>query len=138
MAVINGDDHSSEWTEIGLPVGCIRRSQKATVETHVDIGSLRSGLDALCDVREDTLTSQQQEDLKKVKLDKKLIISKRCLFDLEDEPLLLIYRIKKGEGNSKAKHRKPLQTNEDVIGISIIISGDKVGNHHAKSLRVKL
>lgn len=138
VAVINGDDHSSEWTEIGLPVGCIRRSQKATVETHVDIGSLRSGLDALCDVREDTLTSQQQEDLKKVKLDKKLIISKRCLFDLEDEPLLLIYRIKKGEGNSKAKHRKPLQTNEDVIGISIIISGDKVGNHHAKSLRVKL
>ena len=138
IALIDGDNHSSEWEEIGLPAGSIRRSQKKTVETHIDIGSLRSGLDALCDVRESELSDEQLEELRTVKKEKKLIISKRCLFDLEDEPLLLIYRIKKGEGNSSAGNRKPLESDEDIIGISLIISGDKVGTHHAKSLRVKL
>lgn len=137
VALVDGDNHSENWDAIGLDVGCIRRSQKIAVETHIDIGSLRSGLDALCDVREEELTDQQLIELRKVKAEKKLIISKRCLFNLEDEPLLLLYRIKKGEGNSKAGNRKPLEANEDIIGISLIISGEQVGNHHAKSLRVK-
>ncbi len=53
---------------------------------------------------------------------------------------MLIYRIKKDGGTPRANstHRERLNEECDIIGISIIVSGDSIGESHAKSLRIKI
>lgn len=138
VAVIDGDNHDVPWI-IGsdMSVGLIERTcKKVSHGEHLDIGSLRSGRDAICDVREDELTPEQQEEFKKTRKNGKDIISKRSYFGLKDKPLLLIYKIKKDGGNPKTQNRVKMDAVCDVIGISIIVSGDSIGESHAKSLRI--
>ena len=140
VAVVNGDDHTTPW-EIGAenPVGLIERTRKnVTAREHIDIGSLRSGRDAICDVNESELTPEQLADYKKTRKNGKNIIAKRCDFALGDKPLLLIYRIKKKSGEPQNRHRFKMDINTDIIGISIIVSGDSIGETHAKSIRIKI
>ena len=138
VAVIDGDNHEIPWAiGNGMSVGMIERTCKKVEEVeHIDIGSLRSGRDAICDIDEDELTSEQLEDFKKTRKNGKDIISKRCDFQLQDKPLLIIYRIKKDGGIPKTKNRFQLNSISDIIGISIIVSGDSIGETHAKSLRI--
>lgn len=140
VAVIDGDNQDQPWS-VGdkLSVGMIERTRKKVDSTdHLDIGSLRSGRDAVCDVNESELTPDQLEDFKKTRKNGKNIISKRCNFGLEDNPLLLIYRIKKDGGEPKTKNRLKMNADVDIIGISIIVSGDSIGETHAKSLRIMI
>lgn len=140
VAVVDGDNCEIPW-EIGTekPVGMIERTRKKDTNTeHLDIGSLRSGRDAICDVNEKELTSEQLEEFKKTRKNGKNIIAKRCEFGLQDKPLLLIYRIKKDGGEPKMKNRIKMNADEDIIGISIIVSGDSIGETHAKSLRIMI
>ncbi len=146
VAVIDGDNHSDDWILPGNKIaGLIERSRKldkkAKDPSWVDIGSLRSGIDALCDVKENDLSEEQISKLKDVIKKRKDIISERSNFGLEDKPLLLIYRIKKDGGvppKRSEKLREKLELDCDVIGISIIVSGDSIGESHAKSIRIKM
>jgi len=140
VAVVDGDNHDDEWTLTeGVKVGCIERTKK-TEKDYVDIGSLRSGTDALCDVNISGLSAEQQEYLKKVCKERKDIIAARSELNLADNPLLLIYRVKKDGGTPRANstHRVRLAEVCDIIGISIIVPGDSIGESHAKTLRIKI
>jgi hypothetical protein len=140
VAVIDGDNNDDSWIITSdIIAGQIERTQKKE-KNYIDIGSLRSGLDALCDVDEKTLTSEQADLFKKVCSSRKDIISERSELNLEDKPLLLIYRIKKDGGTPRANstHREKLNAVCDIIGVSIIVSGDSIGENHAKSLRIKI
>lgn len=138
VAIIDGDNHTIPWI-IGdnISVGMVERTRKNVEEDeHIDIGSLRSGRDAICDINENELTPQQLEDYRNTRKNGKDIISKRCDFQLQDKPLLLIYRIKKDGGVPKTKNRLRMDSISDIVGISIIVSGDSIGETHAKSLRI--
>lgn len=141
VAVVDGDNQESPWKISDLAsAGHIERSRKKDKEW-IDIGSLRSGLDALCDVKADKLSNEQLIHFKDVCKTRKDIISERCNLNLEDKPLLLIYRIKKDGGipqQRSIKRREQMNTQHDIIGISIIVSGDSIGESHAKSLRIKM
>ena len=52
--------------------------------------------------------------------------------------MLLIYRIKKDGGDPKTKNRLRMDAADDIVGISIIVSGDSIGETHAKSLRIMM
>ena len=146
VAIVDGENRDEEWViSEEIKVGMVERSRKIDKierdSNWIDIGSLRSGLDALCDICVDKLTEEQKEHFKNVCKTKKDIISERSKFGLEDKPLLLIYRIKKDGGipqKRSIKRRKQMDAQCDIVGISIIVSGDSIGESHAKSLRIRM
>ena len=138
IAVIDGDNKTDTWNVAsGVSVGKAERTRKTDLE-YIDIGSLRSGRDAICDVDESSLSPEQAIEFQKTRKNGKDIISKRSQFNLEDTPLLLIYRIKKDGGVPRAgtKSREKMNLQYDIIGISIIVPGDSIGGNHAKSIRI--
>ncbi len=140
VAVVDGENTEHLWIIAdGIGAGQIERTRKKEKD-YVDIGSLRSGLDALCDADIASMSPEQKELFKKVCKEKKDIIAERNNLNLGDSPLLLIYRIKKDGGTPRANstHRERLNTECDIIGISIIVPGDSIGESHAKSLRIKI
>ena len=140
VAVIDGDNHDELWTIApGISVGMVERTRK-TKSNHIDIGALRSGRDALSDVNEKNLSPEQVIEFQKTRKSGKDIITKRSRFNLEDTPLLLLYRIKKDGGIPRAgtKSREKLDLKSDIIGISIIVSGNSIGGNHARSIRILL
>lgn len=140
VAVVDGDNCDAPWTlSPEISVGLIERTMK-TDKDYIDIGSLRSGLDALCDANPVLMSDEQRELFKIVCKHRKDIISKRADLCLADKPLVLIYRIKKDGGTPRANstHRARLNSICDIIGISIIVPGDSIGESHAKSLRIKI
>ena len=146
VAVINGDNKDTVWSIDGeKTVGLIERSRKKDKkerdENWIDIGSLRSGLDALCDVNESCLTEEQRAHFKSICKTRKDIIAERCNLGLEDKPLLLIYRIKKDGGIPQKRSvnvREQMDLPFDIIGISIIVPGVSIGESHAKTLRIRM
>lgn len=146
VAVVDGDNKECPWKVSGkYQAGLVERSRKRDKKERdpnwIDIGSLRSGLDALCDVNEVNLTEEQRIHFKSVCKTRKDIISERCNFGLEDKSLLLIYRIKKDGGvpQKRSEHlREKMDAQRDIIGISIIVSGESIGESHAKTLRIRM
>ena len=146
VAVVDGDNKECPWKVSGeYQAGLVERSRKRDKKERdpnwIDIGSLRSGLDALCDVDEVNLTEEQRIHFKSVCKTRKDIISERCNFGLEDKPLLLIYRIKKDGGvpQKRSEHlREKMDAQRDIIGISIIVPGESIGESHAKTLRIRM
>lgn len=146
VAVVDGDNKECLWKVSGkYQAGLVERSRKRDKKERdpnwIDIGSLRSGLDALCDVDEVNLTEEQRLHFKSVCKTRKDIISERCNFGLEDKSLLLIYRIKKDGGvpQKRSEHlREKMDAQRDIIGISIIVSGESIGESHAKTLRIRM
>lgn len=134
---VAGDKSSDEkWNVNGVVVGKIERSRKKD-KPCVDIGSLRSGRDAICDVIPESLTPDQLAAFNATRKNGKNIISARSKFGLEDKPLLLLYRIDKNRGK-ESKLRCKVDTASDIIGFSIIVSGeDYKGGSHAKTLTVR-
>ena len=140
IAVVDGDNKDDPWIIVpGISVGKVERTRK-TKSKHIDIGALRSGRDAISDVDEETLSPEQITEFQKTRKNGKDIIAKRSLFNLDDTPLLLIYRIKGDGGTPKAgtTGREKLDLKFDIIGISIIVSGNSIGGNHAKSIRILL
>ena len=134
---IAGDKNADETWGIGaFNVGKIERSKKRD-KPCIDIGSLRSGRDAICDVIPESLTSEQRSAFDATRKNGKNIISARSKFGLEDVPLLLIYCIDKKRGK-ESKTRCKIGTDVDVIGFSIIVSGESSGGSHAKTLTVHI
>ncbi len=137
VAIIDGDNHD-EYCDLfsGINIGKIERTRKKDTE-HIDIGSLRSGRDVLSDVQEDLLTDEQKKLLSEALKSGKDLVSKRAKLGLEDTPLLLVYCIKHDGGETK-KRRNQMNADYDIIGVSIIVSGDGIGGNHARSIRIKL
>ena len=102
VAVVDGDNTENPWIiSDGIRAGQIERTKKKDKD-YVDIGSLRSGLDALCDANVESMNAEQKELFKKVCKERKDIISERQNLNLGDNPLLLIYRIKNNGGTPRA------------------------------------
>lgn len=135
---IAGDKNSdAQWTVNNCTVGTIERSRKID-KPCVDIGSLRSGRDAICDVIPEDLTPEQKVAFDSTRKNGKNIISARSKFGLEDRPLLLLYRIDKNRGK-ESKLRCKIGTTADIIGFSIIVSGESLGGGtHARTLTVRI
>ena len=132
VAVVGDKKASSQWNVGNAVVGKIERSRKTKPE-YVDIGSLRSGPDALCDVKVSKLSNEQGKLYQETIRSRKSIISNRGGLGMEDIPLLLLYRIDKDLGKETAKGlRAKLDTKADVIGFSIIIAGEPNGGTHAR------
>ena len=137
VAVMDGESQEEAWNPIeSVTVGHIERTRKRDVE-HIDIGSLRSGRDVLADIQEEILTDRQKEVLNEALKSGKELVSKRAKLGLEDTPLLLIYSIKHN-GGTETKRRIRMDADYNIIGISIIVSGDGIGGNHANSIRIKL
>ena len=98
---------------------------------------MRSGIDAISDVEESILSDEEQKILQNLLKKKKEIIPTRSKLQLDDVPLILIYRIKK-DGGKPSQRREAMDTKCDIIGISIIVSGDGIGGNHAKTLRIMI
>lgn len=139
VAVAGDKKADGRWTVGSADVGKITRSKKKKPESpgYIDIGSLRSGRDALCDVIRSNLTHDQKTIFDAAMQSGKKLISARGGIGLNDTPLLLLYRIDKDKGN-ETKLREKIASTEDVVGFSIIVPGDSVGTSHVKSLRVKI
>lgn len=138
VAVVGDQSAPSKWNVGEISVGKIERSKK-TDSSFIDIGSLRSGLDALCDVIPENLTSAQQALFRETNRTRKQIIFVRGDLGLEDTPLLLLYRIDKERGKETPAGKKTkLNSKYDIIGFSIIIAGESSGKGHVKAVSVRL
>lgn len=129
VAIIGGDSKTANGTwepYEGFPIKKSMRS-KLIDEPDIDIGRLRNGTDALCDVEVTKLTPEQTAIYLDAKAGSAISASKGRL-GLADAPLLLIYRIDKDapkdSHKKNARPRESISTPVDVIAYAIIIPGD--------------
>lgn len=138
VAIVGDKKATGRWIVGKADVGkIIRTKKKPHAEGYIDIGSLRSGRDVLCDVRRSVLTLEQKTLFDAAMQSGKNLISVRGAVGLADVPLLLLYRIDKDQGKT-TKTREKIESSEDIIGFSIIVPGESVGKSHVKSVRVKI
>ena len=134
---VAGDKKSPDrWEISGADVGKIERSKKKKQENYIDIGSLRSGRDILSDICVSELTSDKGIVFETGKKNGKNLIRLRYELGLEDRPLLLLYRIDKNKGKD-SKYRSRIETNQDIIGFSIVVSGQETGSDYIKTVQVR-
>ena len=137
VAVAGDKKAVNRWAVAGADVGKIERTKKKSKPQCVDIGSLRSGVDVLCDVDYSSLSPEQKKFCDQTLASKKNLISRRSDLNLKNTPLLLFYRIDK-DGGKESVRRDKINTDVDVIGFSIIIPGESDGSTHAKAITVQL
>ena len=138
VAVAGNKKAKARWKIGDADVGKTQRSKKQKEnEDYIDIGSLRSGPDALCDVKRSSLSPEQVSLLDSVLISRKGIILARGKLALNDTPLLLLYRIDK-DSESTAKSRVKLNSADDIIGFSIIVAGEPSGESHVTKITVKI
>lgn len=120
----------------GIELPRVERTKKINGTDWIDIGSLRSGSDALCDVDEASLDARQRALLREGGLNKDVGI-KRAKLGLGKTPLLLIYRIDcMSTGISRT--RMPLGTSCDIVSFSVIIPGDKHAGGNASAVHIRM
>ncbi len=135
---IAGDKESiSRWRISGADVGKIERSKKRKQKNYIDIGSLRSGRDILSDICVSELSPEQKKLFDEGKKSGKNLVGLRYKLGMEDVPLLLLYRIDKDKGK-ESKYRTGIQTKHDIIGFSIVISGQETGSDYVKTVSVRI
>lgn len=129
------DAPSGSWSVAG--VSGLRRVERTREESDavcVNIGSLRDGIDAICDVERSRLSSKQLAVLEKVQKERKGVIEARALLGLENIPLLLIYRVDRLSKPRKRKnsHRVELGVDFDLFGFSVVLPGNKKASKETK------
>lgn len=127
--------HAS-WKVAGADVGTVERSKKTKHPEFIDIGSLRSGIDVLADVNPSALSPEETAILANALKSKKNLLAVRHKLGLGDVPLLLLYRIDQNKGKD-SKYRTKIGSVHDIIGFSIIISGEEVSSDYVKTIHVK-
>lgn len=134
---VAGDKKAEErWRIAGADVGKIERSKKRKQEKYVDIGSLRSGRDILSDINVQNLSKDKKDAFDFGKKNGKNLVRLRYELGMEDVPLLLLYRIDKNKGKD-SQYRSRIQTEHDIIGFSIVISGQDAGTDYVKTVQVR-
>lgn len=118
----------------GLPR--VERSRKAGDDDRIDIGSMRSGADALCDIDADELNADQRMALNAGGINKN-VVAKRAHVGMERVPLLLIYRIDRNSSAS-GKYREAIGTELDIMSFSVIIPGDKHAGGKVSAVRINM
>lgn len=114
---------SGTWSIEGVPpLPKIERTKKK-IDGWIDIGSLRSGSDALCDIDTDSLSNEQIRIMREGGLNKD-VGKKRALLGYDRIPLLLIYRIDAASRRTTAT-KEPIGTQCDIVSFSVIVPGDK-------------
>lgn len=128
---------SGSWAVEGsMPLPKVERSKKSAIDGWVDVGSLRSGSDALCDVDMDALSPEEKRKIREGGINKD-VGQKRAMIGFEKVPLLLIYRIDSLSSRSSAT-RSPIGTPCDVVGFSFIIPGDKHAGGNVSAVRIRM
>jgi len=141
VAVAGNQTGKNRWRIAGADVGKIKRS-KLMSKDFIDIGSLRSGQDVISDIDITKLSPQQMTEFELRKRERKNFIGLRSELGLGDVPLLLLYRIDKGEQTQQANHtagrRTAIGSAYDIIGMSIIISGDINAQNYSGTVTVAI
>lgn len=114
----------------------VERSRVLRHPDWIDIHSLRSGADALCDLDENDLSPEQRAVLNAGGKTTQ-IVAKRAKLGLDRTPLLLIYRID-AASRSKSRNRVPINSPCDVISFSVIIPGDKHGSDGVEAVSIRM
>ena len=83
------------------------------------------------------LTPAQSIVLATALKNKKNLIAVRHELGLGDMPLLLLYRIDQHKGKD-SKYRAKIESVHDIIGFSIIVSGEEVSSDYVKTIHVKI
>lgn len=128
---------SGTWTCTGasnLPK--IERTRLSKHENYIDIGSLRSGSDALCDIDTASLSSNEINILQAGRMNTN-VAKKRAKLGFSRVPLLLIYRIDSTSQRQSAT-RRPIGTETDIISFAIIIPGDKYSSRSSDSVWIPI
>ena len=138
VAVAGDKKAPSKWQIGEISVGKIERNKKTKYE-YIDIGSLRSGLDVLCDIEPAKLTPDQRKLYNETLSTRKNIISVRGRIGMSDKPILLLYRIDNERGrDSAAGTRTKINSICDIIGFAIIVPGEPSGKSHAGAVTVRI
>ncbi len=101
----------------------VERTKLKRIQDWIDVGSMRSGSDALCDIEFDTLSPEDKRVLMEGGKNKDAV-GKRAKLGLAKIPLLLIYRIDSASTKC-SQTREPVGTDDDIISFSVIVPGDK-------------
>jgi len=101
----------------------VERTKLKRIQDWVDVGSMRSGSDALCDIEIDSLSSEDKKILMEGGKNKDAV-AKRAKLGFAKVPLLLVYRIDSASVGS-SQTREPIETDEDIVSFSVIVPGDK-------------
>lgn len=119
---------------IGFPLGKVERTKYRDVTTHIDIGSMRSGRDGVCDIE----VTSDPDLLEEGKKGKNIEVIRGKL-GYSDIPLLLIYCIcgNGGTDNSGSKCRLEIE-GSDLIGYSVIIGGETSNTDHVEEVIVSV
>lgn len=135
VAVCGASTYKGEkWVVEGIdyPLGKVERTKLCKVTTHIDIGSMRSGSDGICDVEvaSDSVLLEEGKKGKNIEVI-------RGKLGYSDVPLLLIYCICGNGGTDKAGSRRKLGIEtSDLIGYSVIIGGEMSNTDHVEEVVV--
>lgn len=114
----------------------IERTRLSKHDDYIDIGSLRSGSDALCDIDIASLGSDELNILHAGGMNTN-VANKRAELGFSHVPLLLIYRIDSTSQRQSAT-RRPIGTETDIISFAIIIPGDKYSSRSSGSVWIPI
>lgn len=135
---IAGDKKAlKKWNVAGATVGTIDRSRKKKEKNYIDIGSLRSGRDVICDIDSGSFNDAQKKIYKDAIKSGKDLIRVRGALNLSDTPLLLLYRINKDGGKDSALRSK-IDSKADIIGFSVVIAGEPNGSSYITAITVRI
>lgn len=125
--------------EIGyVELGRVHRTKLRDRNAVIDVGSLRSGPDALADVDYPNLPSSMKLLFEQVKKERKGYVAARSKLGLDQRPLLIVYRIA-GEAEPPAtKDRIPIGAPVDPIGVVVVVPGDREAKGAAAAYSIKL
>lgn len=125
-----------KWTIEGInyPLGKVERTKLKKVKSHIDIGSLRSGRDGICDIiLDETVDESLLADGKK---GKKIEVIRGKL-GYSDVPLLLLYCVYRN-GGKETDNNEIIGTEVDLVAYSVVIGGDSSGTDHVESVVVSI
>ena len=114
----------------------VERTKLKRVKDWIDVGSMRSGSDALCDIDTDALSFEGRKILAEGGKNKNAV-AKRAKLGLAKVPLLLIYRIDSAS-TSGSQTREPIGTDEDIISFSVIVPGDKYSGGNVSAVWIDM
>lgn len=137
VAVCGSSIHKGEkWTITGTDhqFGKVERTKLNRISSYIDIGSMRSGRDGICDIEINEETDMSLIDQGKKGTDIEVIRGK---LGYSDVPLLLIYCIDKN-GGKNTENKSQLNTDIDLIGYSVILGGDSSNTDHINSVVVSV
>ena len=115
-------------------LGKVERTRLDRVLSHIDIGSLRSGKDGICDIVIDENTDANLLNEGRKGINVEIVRGKLGYSDI---PLLLIYCISNG-GGKKSETKSPIQLDDDLIAYSVIIGGETSNIDHVQSVMVRV